>query len=133
MKTDQKSSKIDHKIFCFVLVFIKKWKIFCKKILKKFRKKVSQKKFFLVLKNALKSSQHKKQKKTFLGQIDLQFLCVSQISLFSMIFWLAPVDREMLSGHLGVSIKKICWGEHLHFKAKNVLAWTLGKQWVSRI
>ena len=105
MKTDQKSSKIDHKIFCFVLVFIKKWKIFWKKILKNFRKKVFQKIFFrLEIHSQVVSAL--KAKNIFLRLTDQPF---------SMIFWLAPVDREMFSGHLGVFIKKICWGEHLHF------------------
>ena len=110
MKTDQKSSKIDHKIFWFVLVFIKKWKIFWKKILKKFRNKVFQK-FFFSSSKTLSSNLGQvvsalKAKKHFLRLTDQPF---------SMIFWLAPVDREMFSGHLGVFIKKICWGEHLHF------------------
>ena len=50
-----------------------------------------------------------------------------------MILWLA-VDREMLSGHLGGFIRRICWGEHLHFNRKgrkNVHAWTLGNLWVN--
>ena len=61
--SDQKSSKIDRKIFCCVLVFIKKWKIFWKKKILEISEKVFQKKFFFVLKNTFKSSQHKKPKK----------------------------------------------------------------------
>ena len=51
--------------------FHRKVKNILKKIFKKFQKKVFQKIFFVVLEDTLKSSQHKEQKKIFLGQINL--------------------------------------------------------------
>ena len=101
MNTVQKSSKIDHKIF-FVLVFIKKWKIFWKKIKKKISEKSFSKKIFFRLEKHSQVVSALKAKNIFLRLTDQPF---------SVIFWLAPVDREMFSGHLGVFIKKICWGK----------------------
>ena len=77
--------------------------------MKKFQKNCFQKNFF-VLKNTQVVSAQISQK-NFLGQIDLQFFFSSQKSaFFSMIFWLAPVDRKMLSGHKGGFIKEIVGG-----------------------
>ena len=89
MNTVQKSSKIDHKIF-FVLVFIKKWKIFWKKIKKKISEKSFSKKIFFRLEKHSQVVSTLKAKNIFLRLTDQPF---------SVIFWLAPVDREMFSGH----------------------------------
>ena len=88
----------------------KNFKIFFEKISKKI---FFQKNFSFVLKNTLKSPQHKKvKKKFFFGQIGLEFFSYHDQLVDRAVSRVAPIERKSIFAYLRFHQKKIFKMDH---------------------